>query len=367
MSNNNIRIAFIHGRPSAHPAHIKYAQTLGADFYPVDYKLRYHDLPEAGAFKRYLSWVWSALAFPKSKYDVIFSEEAYFTVGLMRWLGLLKKEQKIIAMMNTHTLYFLNHDRYSPSTKEANIKLLKRYDGFICGSLLQRELLYNLIGRDHSIPVYTMINGVEPTRLKKLIQITSNVDSKNIVFIGAVSNSNRAWYKGLDLMLAAFSQAKAAIPELTFTIIGDYEEGLKEALLNEHCPEYKGSVNFTGNVGDIENYLKDSGLYLHISRGEAWGISVTEAMAAGIVPIVSDSTGSKEAVTKVDERLVSTSDVNNIAQKVKWYFNLPFTEKVSLSNKCREVVISYYKEEDAILTFKDRFTSLIGDLGVKCQ
>ncbi|GAB2531041.1 glycosyltransferase family 4 protein [Rufibacter soli] len=364
MIDNKVKVAFIQGRPHAHPAHTKYAQSVNSDFYYVDYKVRYHDLPGASAGRRYFSWLWSAITFPKKKYDVIFSEEPYFMVGLMKWLGLLRKDQKIVALLNTHTLYFLNHDRFAPSTKKANIKLLNSYDAFICGSLLQKELLYNLIGRENNIPVYTTINGVEPVRMQKLVELVPNLNSTNIVFIGAVTNSNRVWYKGLDLMLAAFNQVKKQMPQLTFTVIGGYDEKLKEELLTQYCPEVREFVFFAGNVADIESYLKKAALYLHISRGEAWGISIIEAMAAGVVPIVSDSTGSMEAVTRADNRLVSSGAITDITHKIMWYFNLPLEEKTLLSQKCREIVVNNYTEQDAFNTFKSRFKSVLVDLGI---
>lgn len=269
--------------------------------------------------------------------------------------------------MSTHTLYFLYTNQYAPSTKKASIQLLKTYDGFICGSLLQKELLLNLIGRDMGIPIYTFANGVEPVRMQKLLPLNPDLESKKVVFIGAVPNSSRAWYKGLDLMLGAFCQVKKQIPELTFSIIGDYDPLLKEELLDRHCPEYKSAVIFTGNVSNIESYLKDASLYLHISRGEAWGISVTEAMAAGVVPLVSESTGAMEAVVQVDPGLVTTSEVEDIAQKMIWYFSLPLAGKKVLSDKCKEVIASNYKEEDAIRNFTSKFNLLMSDLGVVKQ
>lgn len=360
---DKLKVAFIQGRPHGHPAHMKYAQSIKADFYHVDYKIRYHDIPTASAPRRYFSWLLSAFSFPKEKYDVIFSEEAYFMVGLMRWLGLLKKEQKIISLMNTHTLYFLNNNRYAPSTKNASIKLLKTYDAFICGSLLQKELLYNLIGRNHPAPVHTIINGVERERFNKLYSLKPDLGSYNIVFIGAIPNQDRVWYKGLDIMLSAFSDIKASLPEATFTIIGDYGS-LKEELLNSYCPDYKSSVFFTGNVNDIDTYLQKAALYLHISRGEAWGISIIEAMAAGVVPIVSESTGAMEAVVEVDKRLITTHEKEDVTQMVLWYFNLSNTEKIELSANSKALIKNRYTEDLAIERFKKEFREILSELQV---
>ena len=358
----NLKVAFIHGRPEAHPTHQKYAKAVNANFYYVDHKLRYHDLPQAGPLKRYFSWLWTAVTFPRKKYSVFFSEEAYFMVGLMKWLGLLRKDQKIISLMATHTPYFLTHDRYAPSTKKASIKLLQAYDGFICGSQLQKKLIRNLIGEDSNIPVYAIYNGVEVNRFNRLYKLNPDLESRNIVFIGAVPNSDRVWYKGIDLMLAAFPGIRKQFPDATFTIIGEYDAGLMEKLLNQYCPEDKAAVVLAGKVNNLEDHLKNAGLYLHTSRGEAWGISITEAMAAGVPPIVSDQTGAMEAVVEADERLVTTLAVKDIETKVSWYFNLPAEEKRAISARCKEVVKQKYTEDKTIPNFRASFEKLVREL-----
>ena len=247
------KIAYFQGRPHGHPAHSKYAESVGADFYFVDYKIRYHDL-NSGPIRRYSSWLISALFFPKKKYDVFFTQEPYFMVGLMRWLGLIRSDQKLISLMDTHTLYFLLNDRYSKSTFEANKKLYSIYDAFICVGEFQKKLLYQFLGDDYKGPVFTVFNGVNNKRFDLLKPIKPNLESNNIIFIGAIPSEGRVWYKGIDLMLESFGIIKKHLPDLTLTIIGEYNAALKNNLVEKYCSGFSDSVIFTGNVDNIEEY-----------------------------------------------------------------------------------------------------------------
>jgi glycosyltransferase involved in cell wall biosynthesis len=349
------KVAYIEGRPASHPTHAAYAKSVDAVFHFVDFKLRYHDVADSSAFRRYLSWLLCAFTFPQRKgYDVFLSEEAYFMLGLMKLFGLLSKKQKLIGIMGSHTLYFLHSNRYKPSTKKAFIKLFNKYDAFICEGPLQYEMLSNMLGKNSDVRLYKIFNGSPVQRFSKLIQVEPQLTSMNIITIGAMPNNDRIYYKGFDLMLEAFSIVKKYYPALTFTVVGEYDHDLMTTLTNKYCPDFKADIIFTGQISDLTSQLNNASLYLHTARGEAWGISVTEAMSAGIPPIVSDWTGSKEAVEKISEKLVVPLQASLISDRVIWYLGLSVAEKKILSEKAREVS-RFYTEENAIAHFKKTF------------
>lgn len=353
--NKELKVAYIEGRPHGHPTHSAYAESVHAAFHHVDFRLRYHDVPGASAPRRYMSWLLCALTFPKRRsYDVFLSEEAYFMLGLMKKLGLISRRQKLFAIMGSHTLYFLHTNQYAASTKKAFLKLFRMYDAFICEGPVQYALLTGFLGPASNVKVYQVFNGSPASRFDRLIQQEPDLEKMNMVTIGAIPNQNRVHYKGIDLMLAAFSDVKKELPALTFTIVGEYDQSLVNKLLETYCPAYKNDVIFTGQSNDLAANLRDASLYLHTARGEAWGISVTEAMAAGVTPVVSEWTGSKEAVAKVSEALIVPLDTAAIAEKIRWYFGLPIEKKKELSEKSKEVS-TFYIEENAISFFKDTF------------
>jgi glycosyltransferase involved in cell wall biosynthesis len=113
-----------------------------------------------------------------------------------------------------------------------------------------------------------------------------------------------------------------------------------------------------GHKSKIEDYLTNYSLCVHCGRGEAWGISINETMAAGIPTIVSEWTGAKDAVIKVDTKLICDITVESLYEKINWYFNLTKEMKIVLSNKSKSIA-SNYTEKAAINNFKLIFEELV--------
>jgi alpha-1,2-mannosyltransferase len=80
-------------------------------------------------------------------------------------------------------------------------------------------------------------------------------------------------------------------------------------LLYRVCPE-NGSVVLDPPNETYHKFLGKAKAYLHLMRGEHFGISVVEAMSAGCVPVVHDSGGPKEIVS--DGTGFRWRDINDI-------------------------------------------------------
>jgi glycosyltransferase involved in cell wall biosynthesis len=78
-------------------------------------------------------------------------------------------------------------------------------------------------------------------------------------------------------------------------------------------------------------------VYLHPARFESFGLSVVEAMAAGLIPIVTEMTGSKDLVKKVDSSLIVPVDVNAISAKIVEVLSMDIKEKEALSRRAKQV------------------------------
>lgn len=358
--STNRKIAFIHGRPGPHPMHRRFAESVNADFVYVDFKIRWHDLASS-RLRRYLSWLVCALSFPnKSKYDFFLTECVCFPPVIMKWLKLLTRKQKVIALMADESLYFLYTNRYSKITSIMTKKWLRSLDAVICVGKMEEDLLRRILG-DETPPVYTIINGITPVRFNKLKTVNPSLDTHNIIFIANGPSGWRSWYKGLDLLLSVFEKLSVFISDLTLTVVGKWDSQYIIEQMELYCPNSKDKVNFVGLSDNLEYYLQNSSLYLHCARGEAYGITVLEAMAAGVVPIVSEWTGAKEAVHQIDDRLICSLKADEIVDRVIWYFQLSMREKHDLSKKARE--ISYkYQEDKTLIKFQNTFSQIARDL-----
>src|SRR5688572_2055623 len=132
ISSESCAVAFIHGRPAPHPIHTKFAKSVNADFHLVDFVLRWHDV-QVYPFKRYISWFICAILFPnRRKYSIFMTEGMHFPPAIMKWLSLLRGDQKVVGLLSDEALYFIYSGFYSGTTTKAMTKLLKSYDALIC-------------------------------------------------------------------------------------------------------------------------------------------------------------------------------------------------------------------------------------------
>lgn len=352
---NKLKVAFIHGRPAPHPIHTAFANSLKASFIFVDHKMRWHDI-SSSPIRRYMSFFLSAIFFPdRKRYHFFLSEGFHFMPMLLRFLGLLRNDQKVIYLMGDEGLFYLYTKFYSRITCLFTKFFLKNCDALICVGNFQTSLAKAIL-KDKCPPIYQVFNGINDNRLKKLTQLSPDLQGHKIILIANGPSGWRIHYKGLDLIVESVKLAKQELPDLELIVVGDWSQDVIRTFTQKDT-----SIKFVGKAMNIEYYLQKSALCLHTARGEAWGISITEAMAAGVPPIISEWTGCKEVVEKVDERLIIKLDQEIIRDKIMWYFNLSLEEKKKLSQKCREAA-KPYSEASAVKIFREKFNQLIQEV-----
>jgi glycosyltransferase involved in cell wall biosynthesis len=351
-----MKVIYIHARPQGHPLHHKYGMSVACADIFRDFKIRWHDV-NVPAWKRYLSWIVCAFAFPgKRKYDVFYSDGLVYFLVIMRKIRLISKRQKLIGLIDDETLYFLITGKYSSVASRLIKYTINSYDGFVCVGDFETRLIKQVLKKE--LPIETVFNGVSEQRIKYLSEITYNPRSGKIVFIGSITNDNRAYYKGLNFLLNLFERLLSDGNELELYIIGDNTEEIVSKYSSVIGRTARNHVHWTGKVDDLQPYLNDSLFYLHCSNGESWGISVQEAMFAGVVPFVSDLTGVSQVVKEVSHKLVfETNNLTNALERVRWFIQLNENEKEELSRQCR-LVVSKYSEENAIAKFQHAFKNL---------
>lgn len=166
--------------------------------------------------------------------------------------------------------------------------------------------------------------------LKKYSSINADINSKNICFIGFINK-----FKGVDIAINVFEKVKENYKEAEFYIIGKGKiETMKKV----------DGVKALGRVESLEGYLKKCSIYLHLASFDPYPVSVLEAMSCGLIPIVSDDTGTKELVKKISRELIVKSEEEAI-KKIKELFSNP-KKMQELSLKCKEVVKTQSKEEN---------------------
>jgi glycosyltransferase involved in cell wall biosynthesis len=120
-----------------------------------------------------------------------------------------------------------------------------------------------------------------------------NRENKTILYVGRIHPE-----KGIHLLLDAFTILSKQIPGTKLRIIGPVQEnqgGGGESYLNTLKSKAQGlAVEFSPPIFDIQKLAdayRDADVFCYPSlaeKGESFGVAPLEAMATGLVPIVSD-------------------------------------------------------------------------------
>jgi len=161
---------------------------------------------------------------------------------------------------------------------------------------------------------------------------------KNFVFVGRLDD-----YKGTDSLPLLFSRFRMMSSASKLFVAGD---GPNTELFKNKIADH---IYYIGKTKDSLFMSEVASIYVSAARFEPSGLAVVEAMAQGLVPIITEGVGYKEFVRQVDPRLIVTreEDAVEIANKL-------ITDKAlwtRLSLKCKDVVknLSY---KNSIKEFK---------------
>ena len=351
--HKSTKIAFIHGRPDAHPRNRKFAESIDADFHWVDQYLPYAE-HNSGRIRRYLSWIINALFFPKrTGYTIFLTEGLHLPQPLMKYLGLIGSNQKLVGLMVGEELYFLYSRYYNRLTSWIMKRALEQYDLLLCKGQMQAFLAREILGKKCPV-LRPIINGIPKEKLEALLKVQPAIHSHNIVLLANGPGGFRVWYKGLDLMVKVVDEVSKLIPDISFTIVGNWNDSEicnMKASLSNLDKQHLIFLPPVSNVDKIAHLLSNFSVFFLISRGDCFPNATLEAMAAGLVPIISEWTGTKEVVAKVNENLILPLEKDKIVSGLLWFFDLSVEKKESLSQRSKEAV-SIYKEETAIQLFQ---------------
>lgn len=116
-----------------------------------------------------------------------------------------------------------------------------------------------------------------------------------VLFVGGLDRAH--YFKGLDVLLDAFSRLAPSHPEATLLIAGD---GDLRADYEARAASLGGRVRFLGRVPEAELPALYRSAAIHVlpsvDRSEAFGLVTLEAAASGLPSVVSDLPGVRTVV-----------------------------------------------------------------------
>lgn len=176
--------------------------------------------------------------------------------------------------------------------------------------------------------ILTAPMGIEPEIFNNLKR-NQNMNPKNFLSMRTLNrNSN------IDVILRAFSKLVNDYKDVKLTIVndGDQKKELEELTLKlgiEDNVEFLGCVN----RDKIVELLKSNDIYLSIPTSDSTSVTLLEAMACNIFPIVSSLPGNKEWIKNLYNGLI-IEEINEISL----YNSLKFiTENTSIMKTSQQI------------------------------
>ena len=211
------------------------------------------------------------------------------------------------------------------------------YDKFThvhCPSRMMRDLMIQHGYRSH---IYAISNGIDRDFVyHKSPRVDFDADKFVIAMVGRLAHEKRQ-----DLMIEAAKRSKYADRiQLFFIGRGPLRKAYEkqgESLPNPPVFSYYSKQELIEKLGEVD-------LYVHSSDMESEAISCIEAIATGLVPVISDSRLSATSQFALDERsLFKAGDAEDLARKIDWWIEHP-KEKEEMEHAYAESANQYTLE-----------------------
>lgn len=124
--------------------------------------------------------------------------------------------------------------------------------------------------------------------------------------------------KGIDTFVDAACRIIPHVPACQFLVVGDTEDaGLMTSMARQiEQAELAHRIQFTGHRNDIADVLSAMDLVVAPSRWEGFGLSLAEAMAAG-VPVLASHVGGIPSVVGLAGELVPAENVDVLVAAIR--------------------------------------------------
>jgi glycosyltransferase involved in cell wall biosynthesis len=158
-------------------------------------------------------------------------------------------------------------------------------------------------------------NGIDTERFTR----ARASDTNRPIMIGTVGHL--APIKGFDVFVRAAKLISAHRDDIRFVIIGedksaqmDHRRSLESLIAELGLSEI---VSMTGWRDDMPAVLSTLNLFVSAARSEPFGLSIVEAMAAGLPIVAAASEGALEIIEEgITGKLVATGDPEALAQTI---------------------------------------------------
>lgn len=174
--------------------------------------------------------------------------------------------------------------------------------------------------------IFKCVYGINHDFFNAQHRLAKTSDTLRCVYVGNVTEQ-----KGCRYLFEAIKKIKAEGLDADFTIVGAYNPA------DPLVAEVTGYCNFTGHIlpDKLKTILLNSDVIIFPSLADGFGLSVTEAMACGVLPVVSKNAGVSDIIEDgKNGYLIDAMSSNSIYKILK-----ELTSRLDISEPMRSLCI----------------------------
>lgn len=327
---------FIPYPKGSHPIHQEFAKSVNAEFIKIPSWLPLKLIP-IYSLPRIL------FSLRKYKNNANYLCEGFAGLYFCSVLKLIKPKIKIIYHDADPLFYYLNQKKFSKLAEKIIKYFLKNIDGIITVSELNKKYA------DRYIKKRIIVSNPPMTNEKKLFKINP-ARNTNSVFIYAARLDED---KNIERIIKIFNELNKIEQRLKLYVLG---KGSLEQYIKNLTKKNK-NIEFAGFAKDISIYLKKSDFLIHLPIFDPHPCINLEAMASGVIPIISNTTGTKYLMKDkrfvIDLKMNDKQIANHIIKLIK--MDKTYLNELRLNN--REIAKNYTMNKK-VEEFRDTFEKL---------
>lgn len=332
-----------------HPAHYGFQQAIGADsfvFTGIESRLD----------ATFLGDVVQAVTadFPVTETYVLENVNALYAAPFIRHVN----PDATIILLAAHGIFGLESYNFAgDSQPKATIRRIERWVNHrsirhLCnrvdGILTISEYVGAYLDRRITTPTLPVYPYIQP-QLYEILQTLGNNRTRRARVITVCESRD---HKGIDLLVEAWPLIRRTRPDAELHIIG---EGHPDRY------EQTDGVYVRGFVDDLISEYAKADIYVHPARRDAFGVSVVEAMLAGVIPVVTETTGAREEVECLSPRLLTEPTVDAIGEGVLTTLQATEDNRTTWREQARARA-SRYSEAEKTAEFTQQFERLLSGI-----
>jgi glycosyltransferase involved in cell wall biosynthesis len=229
--------------------------------------------------------------------------------------------------------------RYTKWLKEAYENLMKN-STLITNSEYSRKAIFNIYGIDDAIVLSPPVD-VETFRNEVLSPKShGKVEGEDIILVTCRIDP----LKKIDNAIILAKLLKASNIGNGMRIVGslepyyyDYYLHIKKMIIDLNLTDYV-NLEVDVSLSELVSLMRKTSIYFHPKHAEHFGMSIVEAMSAGLVPVVPDLGGQTEFVPSKYQ----FHTLEDAAKIISSAFDAPFSERIAISDSVTRFSASNY-------------------------